>query len=106
GDADLDGGQELVGIAGQPGDQPPSASSRRSWPSRNEIRATSLPAKAALTTTSTNTNPTSTHGIGRPPPHHRQRSPARRTTHRGSAPGQGRISISQSTPSTRRPTNG
>src|SRR5829696_1706538 len=44
--------------------RPPSASRRRSWPSRNEIRATSLPAKAALTTTSTNTSPISAHGIG------------------------------------------
>src|SRR4029453_7460513 len=41
----------------------PSCSSRRSCPSRNEIRATSLPAKAALITTSSRTSPISSHGI-------------------------------------------
>src|SRR5512133_1299832 len=39
--------------------RPPSASRRRSCPSRSEISATSLPAKAALTTISTSTRPIS-----------------------------------------------
>ena len=40
----------------------PSRSRRRSWPSRSEIRATSLPAKAALINTSSRTSPISAQG--------------------------------------------
>src|SRR5215211_3710521 len=47
---------------------PPSCSRRRSWPARSEIRATSLPAKAALTTTRSRTSPISTHGVCIPDP--------------------------------------
>src|SRR5215217_1036130 len=41
----------------------PSCSRRRSCPSRSEISATSLPAKAALITTRSRTSPISSHGI-------------------------------------------
>ena len=40
----------------------PSRSRRRSWPSRSEIRTTSLPAKAALINTSSRTSPISAQG--------------------------------------------
>jgi hypothetical protein len=60
GDADLDGGQELVGIAGQPGDQaalPALLVQPLQLPLPQQISAISLPANAAFTSTSTTTNP-------------------------------------------------
>src|SRR5215207_1740352 len=52
----------------------------RNWLGSRASWATCLPAKAALTTTSTSTSPSSTHGPCIPHPHRRQHPPTRRAT--------------------------
>jgi hypothetical protein len=60
GDPDLDRREEPVGVAGEPGEgtrpAPPRSARRASWLSRRLMSASSLPANAALVSTSTPTS--------------------------------------------------